>query len=85
MTAKVSYRKISGPDGLLANLKPFKGNTMSAEFEGDTYVVYSYWTPIAWAYADGRREFDETRYSVTTSKHQGYTQAWLGYNHKVGV
>ena len=34
------------------------------------YVVYSYWTPIAWAYGDTVR-VPEARYSVTTSRHQG--------------
>ena len=75
-----NYREISGPDGHLANLRPFQGNSMSAHVssEGD-YVVYSYRTPIAWFGTDGVAIHNDTRYSVTTSKHQGYTRAWLGF------
>lgn len=49
-----SYNDIGGPDGLLSNLKPFKGNSMWARWESDpyypdrsNYVVYSYKTEIA--------------------------------------
>lgn len=79
-----SYRQISGPDGYLANQTPFRGNTMSAAFEGDDYVVYSYRTEIGRVQKDGTVILNDTHYSVTTSKHQGYVRAWLGYNHKVG-
>lgn len=34
------------------------------------YIVYSYGTPIAVAYSNGRWEVFEKKYSVTTSKHQ---------------
>ena len=45
------------------------------------YVVYSYETPIAWAYWDGRDIIEvvpNVKYSVTTSKHQG--QARQAFN-----
>jgi hypothetical protein len=34
------------------------------------YVIYSYATPIAW-HANGEWTFSSTRYSPTTSQHQG--------------
>lgn len=40
------------------------------------YIVYSYSTPIAWAYGDTVRVPD-VRYSVTTSKQQGKVRAYL--------
>lgn len=40
------------------------------------YVVWSYGTPIAWAYGTTVR-VPEARYSVTTSKHQGIVRASL--------
>lgn len=40
------------------------------------YVVRSYETPIAWAYGHTVR-IPEVRYSVTTSKQQGYAKAYL--------
>lgn len=40
------------------------------------YVVRSYSTPIAWAYGNVVRVPD-VRYSVTTSKQQGYARAYL--------
>lgn len=40
------------------------------------YVVYSYRTPIAWAYGTTVRVPD-VRYSVTTSKQQGKVRAYL--------
>lgn len=45
------------------------------EFHADvmlaTYVVMSYGTPIAWRNEDGTWSQPLTKYSVTTSKHQG--------------
>lgn len=35
------------------------------------YVIYSYATPIAWRYHTGKWAMPGTKYSVTTSKHQG--------------
>jgi len=40
------------------------------------YVVWSYGTPIAWAYGTTVR-VPEVRYSVTTSKQQGIARAYL--------
>jgi hypothetical protein len=39
--------------------------------KGADYVVYSYSTPIAWHMPNGEWVMPDTRYSVTTSKHQG--------------
>jgi hypothetical protein len=92
-----NYRQISGPDGLLANLQPFTGNSLhsnrvdggrwidNGRMPSETrvpadaiYVVWSYGTPVAWVTADGTVTVPDHRYSVTTSKGQGYCRAWLG-------
>lgn len=79
-----NYRQISGPDGHLANLTPFKGNSMYAEHaDNGDYVVYSYWTEIGRVTTSGEVIIPDTRYSVTTSKQQGYVRAWLGYKAKM--
>jgi hypothetical protein len=41
-----------------------------SDVSGPVYVVYSYRTPIAW-YAAGKWTVPATRYSMTTSNHQG--------------
>jgi hypothetical protein len=38
-----------------------------------SYIVYSYGTPIAW-HSDKGWFIPEVKYSVTTSKHQGYVR-----------
>lgn len=48
------------------------------------YVVFSYRTPIAWGYRDGEIYCTPQRFSVTTSKGQGYVRAWVNHNVKVG-
>lgn len=49
----------------------------TAETQGlPFYVVYSYETPIAWAYGCTVR-VPEVKYSVTTSKQQTYARAYL--------
>lgn len=45
--------------------------------EGIIYVVRSYATPIAWVTKSGEIRIPATRYSVTTSKHQG--QVRMGF------
>ena len=47
-----------------------KGKTLS-------YIVFSYNTPIAWVEEDGTVVVPDVKYSVTTSRQQGYCQAWL--------
>ena len=72
-----TYSDIGGPDGHLANRRPFEGNSMRAWYESDgTYSVYSYRTRIAgvglevpWVAAE--------KYSVTTSRHQNLCRVWL--------
>jgi hypothetical protein len=61
----------------LRNRENFQGNTMFGYNNGETYVVFSYNTPIAWFYQGGW-ELDSRRYSVTTSKHQGLIRRTLG-------
>ena len=61
----------------LQTLTPFKGNSMSGEWDGDTFVIYSYRTIIATNTPGGHVWATPERYSVTTSKHQGYVRrAW---------
>ena len=50
--------------------------------EVEMYVVYSYRTPIAWALKGRTAYCVGQRFSVTTSKGQGYVRAWI--NHKQG-
>lgn len=44
-----------------------------------SYVVYSYATPIAWVTDRGDVRIPETKYSVTTSKHQSYARQGLAW------
>lgn len=86
---KATYNDIGGPNGYLANKRPFVGNSMSArwEYNGDrmVYRVYSYHTDIATYYPplDGADPSTQTRWyedrywSVTTSRHQNLCKAWL--------
>jgi hypothetical protein len=43
------------------------------------YVVMSYWTPIAWAFEGEPAYCTPQRFSVTTSKGQGYVRAWINH------
>ena len=59
-------RKISHPTEISIGRLDFDLRNVS----GVDYVIYSYATPIAWR-RDGVWSVDDTRYSVTTSCHQG--------------
>ena len=75
-----SYREIGGPDGLLARMKAFDGNSMSARYVDGKYVVFSYATEIARVEDTGmylRRTLNTRKYSVTTSRQQNLCAAWL--------
>ncbi len=77
-----TYSQIAGPSGYLATLKPFAGNSMSADWEGEAYVVYSYNTEIAIVHVahDGTvllKDWNLAQYSPTTSHHQNLALAWL--------
>lgn len=65
---KANYRQIPG---LIANLTPFKGNTMHAYRcpQSGAYIIMSYHTVIATVYK-GIVKLNTTHYSVTTSKQQ---------------
>lgn len=56
---------------------PFKGNSMSAHWFGNSYVIYSYNTLIASIDINGY-EFDDSFFSRTTSRHQGLVRRALG-------
>lgn len=74
---QATYRDITNRH--LPRLEDFTGNSMSAEWQSDpsgyaVYRVYSYGTCIAewWPGLDGGTYVEnETRYSVTTARHQG--------------
>lgn len=53
----------------------------SIEKQVPLYVVYSYQTPIAWAMEGQPAYVVLDRFSVTTSKGQGYVRAWINYNY----
>lgn len=42
------------------------------------FVVYSYDTPIAWLNEDGSWSVPDTKYSMTTSRHQSHLSHLLG-------
>jgi hypothetical protein len=64
----------------LTTLTPFNGNTMRGLWDGDTFKVYSYSTLIAHAKQIGVVSINATKYSVTTSKHQGIIRRAWGIN-----
>lgn len=74
-----NYRTI---ETRLNDRAPFKGNSMSAQFEkydGETYyVVYSYQMPIAWhKMSKWEYSVNPEKVSVTTSRHQNLVRkAW---------
>lgn len=80
---EMSYRQITGPSGALATLTPFvHGDSMAGGWDETetTYYVFSYQTVIAWVNVWHEWQFNAQRYSVTTSKQQTYTRAWLASN-----
>lgn len=81
---KATYAQIGGPDGLLANLEEFSGNTLWSEWLDDNhYAVYSYETVIGlYNKRLNKVFFDRSKFSQTTSRHQSLVTAWLGYSVK---
>ncbi len=74
---RASYNQIGGPNGLLANRRPFEGNSMSAIVDAyGEYIVYSYATIIAQADAS-RVVVVPDYYSHTTTRQQNLCRAWL--------
>ena len=67
------------PESVRNELREAIGYTLDAAVESGTfppktsrvYVVFSYWTPIAYAVKGGPLVVFDAKYSVTTSKHQG--------------
>lgn len=63
----------------LETLTPFDNrNSMSAEWDGDTFVVFSYRTAIATRDLDGLTWINPERYSVTTSRQQNLVRRVWG-------
>jgi len=52
---------------------------LSVKLDKRMYVVYSYATPIAWGIGDDVAYCTPQRFSVTTSKGQGYVRAWINH------
>ena len=76
-------------DGLIRNVGRLSA-AVQAELQwsvsgGPTYIVWSYDTPIAWAF-DRTWYFNGDRYSTSTTRHQGIVMASLhnaGLKHKL--
>ena len=64
----------------LANREPFRGNTMTGVYVGEVYKIYSYSTLIAEIGNMGNMLINDTKYSVTTSKHQNLIRRAWGIN-----
>ena len=61
----------------LRNLEPFRGNTLTGVYVGEVYKIFSYSTLIAEVGNMGNKLINDTKYSVTTSKHQNIIRrAW---------
>lgn len=61
----------------LANRESFTGNSMTANYVGEVYKVWSYNTLIAEVGNMGNILLNSNKYSVTTSKHQNLIRkAW---------
>jgi hypothetical protein len=62
----------------LRNREPFNGNSLRAYWAGSDYRVISYSTMIAAYLADESKTYiNDTKYSVTTSRHQNLVRkAW---------
>lgn len=61
----------------IRNLEPFKGNTLTGVYVGEVYKIFSYSTLIAEVGNMGNKLINDTKYSVTTSKHQNIIRrAW---------
>lgn len=72
---RMNYREIRAA---LANLKEFKGNSMSARWADGAYLVRSYSTVIATYDPETEcRWVSDDHYSVTTSRHQNLCRTWL--------
>lgn len=66
--AYANYREIPH---LVRDLVVFKGNSCRAEIWNDTYIIYSYSTPIyKYDLATGEERFDYGYYSPTTTRLQ---------------
>jgi TRAP-type C4-dicarboxylate transport system substrate-binding protein len=64
----------------LRNREPFKGNSLTAYWEGQVYKVVSYSTLIAEIGNMGNILISDRKYSVTTSKHQNIIRRAWGIN-----
>lgn len=62
--SKANYRQIGGPNGLLANLQAFEGNTMSADTNESAPMGLGYVTPCGREYPETRDLFREHRDTV---------------------
>ena len=56
----------------------FRAAYEATAFHAHQFVVYSYDTPIAWRLSDGSWSVPDTKYSMTTSRHQSHLSHLLG-------
>lgn len=82
----MAYAALKELPKFVADLKPFKGNSVRAESWTDTYWVYSYSTLMLEIRGGLITYLDNRKYSVTTSKHQGrIAQGIAGRNFAAGA
>jgi len=66
----MAYTSLSEAQNAIANLVPFKGNSIRGERSGNVYYVWSYNTIIAtYAIPTQSKWFTDQFHSVTTSRH----------------
>ena len=66
----MAYTSLSEAQNAIANLVPFKGNSIRGERSGNIYYVWSYNTIIAtYAIPTQSKWFTDQFHSITTSRH----------------
>lgn len=75
---KMAYTSLSEAQNAIANLVPFKGNSIRGERSGNVYYVWSYNTIIAtYAIPTQSKWFTDQFHSVTTSRHLNIAKCGL--------
>jgi hypothetical protein len=74
----MTYRNYQQIESDLRTLTPFTGRSMRGGWAGDTFIVVSYSTPIAWYTREYGWDIDTRYYSVTTRRQQNIIKrvAW---------
>lgn len=86
LSAREPFRRsgfaMAGHDGAVAGTGRLEGDDLAAfkidrDGVGIVYTVTSYATPIAWVTTTGEVKIPDTRYSNTTTHHQGLCRVYL--------